>query len=48
MHGDLHRLADDGLFDKIVSHALPPGPGPEAGKPDPTVKPTSTVSKQGT
>ena len=36
-----YRLADDALFDKIVSLALPPGPGPETGHPNPTVKPTS-------
>ncbi|TNC11483.1 cytochrome ubiquinol oxidase subunit II [Methylobacterium terricola] len=34
-----YRLADDGLFDRIVTQALPPGPGPVAGRPDPTVSP---------
>ncbi|NGM35638.1 ubiquinol oxidase subunit II [Methylobacterium sp. DB0501] len=33
------RLADDGLFDRIVAQALPPGPGPVSGRPDPTVSP---------
>ena len=35
----LFRLADDGLFGKIVSHVLPPGPGPETGQPSPDVHP---------
>jgi cytochrome o ubiquinol oxidase subunit II len=43
-----YGLADDGLFDKIVNHVLPPGPGPQGGKPDRSVKPTTTISKQGT
>ncbi|MCJ2103508.1 ubiquinol oxidase subunit II [Methylobacterium sp. E-046] len=43
-----YRLADDGLFDRIVGQSLPPGPGPEKGKPNPSVKPTTTISKQGT
>jgi len=34
-----YRLADDGLFDRIVAQALPPGPGPVSGRPDPTVSP---------
>ncbi|MCJ2124954.1 ubiquinol oxidase subunit II [Methylobacterium sp. J-077] len=42
------RLADDDLFAKIVGQAIPPGPGPATGQPDPSVKPTSTISKQGT
>lgn len=34
-----YRLADDGLFMKVVSQVLPPGPGPEKGRPTPDVKP---------
>ncbi|OAS24758.1 cytochrome ubiquinol oxidase subunit II [Methylobacterium platani] len=34
-----YRLADDRLFDRIVAQALPPGPGPVAGRPDPSVSP---------
>ncbi|WP_407529116.1 ubiquinol oxidase subunit II [Methylobacterium oryzisoli] len=34
-----YRLPDDGLFDRIVGHALPPGPGPVKGRPDRTVSP---------
>ncbi len=32
-----YRTADAGLFGKIVSQQLPPGPGPHAGLPDVTV-----------
>ncbi|MDX7953080.1 ubiquinol oxidase subunit II [Lichenihabitans sp. Uapishka_5] len=35
----LYRLADDGLFGKIVGHVLPPGPGPDKGEPTPDVHP---------
>ena len=46
------RLADDDLFAKIVGQAIPPGPGPgpgpAMGQPNPSVKPRSTISKQGT
>lgn len=41
-----YRLADEGLFDRIVGQVLPPGPGPEKGRPDPSVTPTSP-SRQG-
>lgn len=33
------RAADPELFQKIVTHKLPPGPGPQIGRPDPTVSP---------
>ena len=35
----LYRVADDDLFGKVVSRALPPGPGPDAAKPNVTVSP---------
>jgi cytochrome o ubiquinol oxidase subunit 2 len=34
-----YRAADSGLFRQIVSLKLPPGPGPQAGRPDATVSP---------
>ena len=33
------RLADSALFSKIVTQALPPGPGPVSGRPSPDVAP---------
>jgi cytochrome o ubiquinol oxidase subunit 2 len=33
------RAAEPGLFQKIVTQKLPPGPGPQIGRPDPTVSP---------
>jgi cytochrome o ubiquinol oxidase subunit II len=33
------RAADPELFQQIVAQKLPPGPGPQAGRPDPTVSP---------
>ena len=29
-----YRAADPGLFQQIVTQKLPPGPGPQAGRPD--------------
>lgn len=34
-----YRSADAGLFEKIASQQLPPGPGPHAGQPDVNVSP---------
>ena len=34
-----YRAADPGLFQAIVTQKLPPGPGPQAGRPDATVSP---------
>jgi cytochrome o ubiquinol oxidase subunit II len=31
--------ADPGLFQQIVTQKLPPGPGPQSGRPDPSVSP---------
>ena len=33
------RAADPELFEQIVTQKLPPGPGPQAGRPDPSVSP---------
>jgi cytochrome o ubiquinol oxidase subunit 2 len=33
------RAADPGLFRQIVTQQLPPGPGPQAGRPNPSVSP---------
>jgi cytochrome o ubiquinol oxidase subunit 2 len=33
------RAADPGLFQEIVTQKLPPGPGPQTGRPDVTVSP---------
>ncbi len=33
------RAADPGLFQQIVTQTLPPGPGPQTGRPNPTVSP---------
>jgi cytochrome o ubiquinol oxidase subunit II len=33
------RAVDAGLFHEIVTQKLPPGPGPQSGRPDPTVSP---------
>ena len=33
------RAVDPGLFQEIVTQKLPPGPGPQAGRPNPTVSP---------
>jgi cytochrome o ubiquinol oxidase subunit 2 len=35
-----YRSVDAGLFNRIVSLQLPPGEGPQAGHPNPSVKPT--------
>src|SRR5579872_6121325 len=35
----VYRLADENLFNDIVTQKLPPGPGPQTGRPNPTVKP---------
>ncbi|HLH49730.1 MAG TPA: ubiquinol oxidase subunit II [Roseiarcus sp.] len=35
----IYRLADENLFDDIVTQKLPPGPGPQTGQPSPAVKP---------
>jgi cytochrome o ubiquinol oxidase subunit 2 len=34
-----YRVADPGLFHEIVTQQLPPGPGPETGRPNRTVSP---------
>ncbi len=34
-----YRAADPDLFQQIVSQKLPPGPGPQAGRPNPSVSP---------
>lgn len=34
-----YRQADPGLFQQIVTQKLPPGPGPQAGRPSPSVSP---------
>ncbi len=34
-----YRAADPALFQQIVTQKLPPGPGPQAGRPDATVSP---------
>ena len=33
------RAADPELFQQIVTQQLPPGPGPQAGRPNPSVSP---------
>ena len=33
------RAADPELFQQIVAQRLPPGPGPQTGRPDPSVSP---------
>ena len=33
------RAADPGLFQQIVTQQLPPGPGPQTGRPNPSVSP---------
>ena len=42
-----YRAAEPGLYEDIVSQKLPPAPGPVEGRPDPTVSPTSTITKKG-
>ncbi len=39
VHPFTFRAAEPGLFQKIVTQKLPPGPGPQIGRPDPTVSP---------
>jgi cytochrome o ubiquinol oxidase subunit II len=34
-----YRAADPALFQQIATQKLPPGPGPQTGRPDPTVSP---------
>jgi cytochrome o ubiquinol oxidase subunit 2 len=36
-----YRAADPGLFSQIVTQKLAPGPGPDIGRPNPTVSPRS-------
>jgi cytochrome o ubiquinol oxidase subunit 2 len=33
------RAADPALFQEIVTQQLPPGPGPQSGRPHPSVSP---------
>ncbi len=37
-----YRGVDAGLFNRIVSMQLPPGEGPQTGRPNPSVKPTES------
>jgi cytochrome o ubiquinol oxidase subunit 2 len=39
-----YRGVDAGLFNRIVSMQLPPGEGPQTGRPNPSVKPTESPS----
>ena len=39
-----YRAVEPGLYDKIVALQLPPGPGPEAGRPSPVVSPRTEGS----
>jgi len=34
-----YRAADPDLFQQIVTQKLPPGPGPQTGRPNPSVSP---------
>jgi cytochrome o ubiquinol oxidase subunit II len=36
-----YRAVQAGLFDAIINQKLPPGFGPQAGRPDVTVKPVT-------
>ncbi len=39
-----YRAVETGLFNRIVSMQLPPGEGPQTGRPNPAVKPTDSAS----